>query len=560
MRKLAFAALCGVLVLAGCGDDSRPAPMEPDPEASAAIRCIQPGFPLKLALEQIAGTRTTTGLYPKSRPRPLALALARVAEIAALWTFCKPAQAQAKLAVHVRILLNDFDAERLSGGTSQASANRVIAHVNTMFVAVGYDAPNLPIGPGTGTAGFGVGFFTPGQDLLVQTGPPGGPADGAVFIPGTGFSVPTIVTMVLRSDNPFRESDPDVFPPFYEITASNTNPTPELNDGEVAVVGFCVEDALEGFPTDPVIAHIQFNGVFERLPDADDEQYLELGLDCSRFGSEISDASLFKGGLRGFAYAAPRVLLGAVEAIFLPTKAEAVAVAKTGLGGLARNLSPFGVTDRLVEEVSLSHVDPEFSSAEASTNVVRRVQLLSGESSVQNAPVTFSTLDGSLGNEAAEQIVMTDADGQASVTWVLPTFPGVYTLSASVPGSSLTFTVAGADDGELTPLSCSLEGTIKSLNSFTPVNVTFTNNLVEDDVSVFWLNFGGLREFPFEGGGIGVPYAVLNPDESYVQGTFVTHPWILTSPGEPDTCHGIFLPLSPSEGSFGGTVTISETF
>ena len=60
------------------------------------------------------------------------------------------------------------------------------------------------------------------------------------------------------------------------------------------------------------------------------------------------------------------------------------------------------------------------------------------------------------------------------------------------------------------------------------MNVTFNNAFGEgdDNISVFWLNFSGLREYPFEGGGIGVPYAILNPGQSIVQPTYVTYPWI----------------------------------
>jgi hypothetical protein len=40
-----------------------------------------------------------------------------------------------------------------------------------------------------------------------------------------------------------------------------------------------------------------------------------------------------------------------------------------------------------------------------------------------------------------------------------------------------------------------------------------------------------------------------------LQPTFVTHPWILTTPGDPEICYGIFLPL-PSGTS---TVTIQSS-
>ena len=145
MRKFVAAALCGTLVLAGCTQDT-PNPIEPtEPEASAAIKCIAPGFPLVQALAQISGAKNLIGLYPVTKPKPLALALARVAEVAALWTVCKPAQAQAKVAVHTNIVLNDFRTGQLVGGTSAATAARVVAHVNTMWQGVGFLPPNLPI-------------------------------------------------------------------------------------------------------------------------------------------------------------------------------------------------------------------------------------------------------------------------------------------------------------------------------------------------------------------------------------------------------------------------------
>ncbi|MBA3554920.1 MAG: hypothetical protein H0W29_09220 [Gemmatimonadales bacterium] len=560
MRYLATAALCGTLLLAGCSQDMPSAPAEPDPEASAALRCITPGFPLKLALAQIVGTRTSPGLYPASRPRPLALALARVAEIAALWTLCKPAQAQAKVATHTTILLDDYRAGRLVGGTSEATATRVVAHTNTMWQGVGLQAPNIPVFPGTGTD-FGFGLFTPGQELLVQTGS----QNGAVRIPSNGFTETTLITIVQRATdpNPFEGTAENVFPPFYEIVASNASNTHYLANGTSAIVGFCVDDEL--FPAilsmaDPAIAHIAVPegtnpGGFEILDDA---STAGLGLDCP---TPEGFGSLFDGGLKGFASTAPRLLRTAAASLFLPTRAEAAASAlgKTGLGGLARSLSPFGVVDRAGEEVgSLFHLDPEFSSEPVSNTVTRRVQLVSGESSVEGAEVTFTTEDGFLGNETGQQVVTTDADGQATVSWTLPEFPSVYTLTASVPGSSISFTVAGANDGQLTPLSCELEDRIRSLNSNKPVTVTFSNGFSTGGPSIttFWLDYSGQRVF----------YNSLNPGQSYEQGTFVTHPWIVITPDDPENpddseeCYGIFLPLSPDEGTFGGTVTISPTF
>jgi len=248
----------------------------------------------------------------------------------------------------------------------------------------------------------------------------------------------------------------------------------------------------------------------------------------------------------------------------LPQRVEAAAVKSTGTGGRTSSYSPFGVVEPTDEELDslVIHVDPEFSSEESGTTITRRVRVInvSDSAPIPNVAVTFFTDDGTLGNGIGQMINATDANGQAIMTWNLPAEPGVYSLVASSFTSSVSFTVAGADDGELTPLSCELEGTIKSLNSNRPVNVRFSNGLGAggDPISVWWLNFDGVRAREEE---LGVPYAVLpstGSDSSYVQPTYVTHPWILTSPGEPETCYGIFLPLDPGEGTFGGNVTIEE--
>ena len=133
------------------------------------------------------------------------------------------------------------------------------------------------------------------------------------------------------------------------------------------------------------------------------------------------------------------------------------------------------------------------------------------------------------------------------------------TLTASVPGSTITYTVAHADpEGELSALSCSWRARSHLRTSETAVDMTFSNELVEAQVSVYWLNFSGQREYPVSegGGGLGFPYNTLNPSQSYVQPTYVTHPWRVAIPGETEECLGIFLPLS---GESGGTAVFRES-
>ena len=66
------------------------------------------------------------------------------------------------------------------------------------------------------------------------------------------------------------------------------------------------------------------------------------------------------------------------------------------------------------------------------------------------------------------------------------------------------------------PLSQSLE--LKSQNSDTPTNITFTNATC-DPVLLYWIDFDGNR----------VLYATIPAGESYVQNTYLTHPWVVTN-------------------------------
>jgi len=549
MRKPLLAALLGTLILAACTEEPSRAPTEPEARFDKGVPCPTTPFPLQTANQQV------TALYPAG-PRRTA-ALAKVFDISKRWSQCKVADPQGKVVAYVSALLADFRASRLIGGLSTATANLVSDHIDTMFSGVGFLPLNLVLDPSTGTE-FGTGFFIPGTPLTVRTNT----NNAAVFLGANSFAQPTAITLLLRppGTNPFDGTGRVVFPPFYEITASNMSNIHYLSNGATAVVAFCVDDEVTPINelTDPAIAHIAVAegtnpGGFEVLPEATEGQYNALNIACSRFSP--SEASLFGGGFKGFATAAPKYLRTVVADLLLPTELEAAAaVGKTGLGGLARSLSPFGVTDRVAGSLSLSRLDPEFASEESGTSVTRRVQVLNGENSVPNVPVTFSTTTGTL-NGNTTQVVTSDADGQAAVSWLLPATPAVFTLTASIPGiPSVTYTVAGASDGLLSPLPCSLEGTIKSLTSATEVNVQFANDfgVGGPSVSVFWLNFNGLRQFTSEGP-FNTPYRVLpagDPElSSYTQQTFVTHPWILTTPGEPETCYGIYLPLASGTSS-----------
>jgi len=83
----------------------------------------------------------------------------------------------------------------------------------------------------------------------------------------------------------------------------------------------------------------------------------------------------------------------------------------------------------------------------------------------------------------------------------------------------------------LTRLSCSLEPTLHSIEGTVPTTIQFANNTAAP-VNVYWINYAGERVSYFSGLGAG---------QSFVQDTFITHPWIVTDVAT-GTCLGIWLP------------------
>lgn len=77
--------------------------------------------------------------------------------------------------------------------------------------------------------------------------------------------------------------------------------------------------------------------------------------------------------------------------------------------------------------------------------------------------------------------------------------------------------------------TCELPQNQRSVNSDTPVTVTFRNRSGEYR-SVEWIDFNGQPK----------NYATLNPGEEYTQQTFLTHPWMFTD--GPGNCIEIFQP------------------
>lgn len=73
-------------------------------------------------------------------------------------------------------------------------------------------------------------------------------------------------------------------------------------------------------------------------------------------------------------------------------------------------------------------------------------------------------------------------------------------------------------------------GPFRSLNSNTETFITFSNATCQN-VSIIWYDFGGIPAL----------YNVLAPGQSYLQQTYLTHPWIVV--GDQTGPLGIFLPI-----------------
>lgn len=80
-------------------------------------------------------------------------------------------------------------------------------------------------------------------------------------------------------------------------------------------------------------------------------------------------------------------------------------------------------------------------------------------------------------------------------------------------------------------LECDALGTLRTETTGPATTVTFIND-ADGYRSVFWLDPEGVPK----------PYANLNPGESYVQQTYVGHPWMITD--GPGNCLAMYMPVA----------------
>jgi uncharacterized repeat protein (TIGR01451 family) len=127
-------------------------------------------------------------------------------------------------------------------------------------------------------------------------------------------------------------------------------------------------------------------------------------------------------------------------------------------------------------------------------------------------------------------------------------WPGVANVASIVLLTLLVFNGQIAHAQNVLPvLDCSLESTLKSLNADTATSIDFVNQTLET-VHTYWLDYNGQRVF----------YESVPAGNSFLQTTFVTHPWIVI--GESGKCYGIFSPTqAEGEAIIAPTADLSIT-
>lgn len=91
--------------------------------------------------------------------------------------------------------------------------------------------------------------------------------------------------------------------------------------------------------------------------------------------------------------------------------------------------------------------------------------------------------------------------------------------------------MAGVPPLQAVGARCRQEHSVRSLEGTISTAITFVNNY-GSTIRTYWIDYQGARKF----------YAEVLPGSSYVQQTYVTHPWVVTSSQE--DCLGVYLPSS----------------
>jgi hypothetical protein len=454
MRRLTLAALLGALILSACTDQGRESPTEPTAPPSEALKttCNVTPFPL------VQVSALILKVFPNGKLR--VEAVARAGAIALLWNTCHPTLAQ-KAAVDFINWMN-LNSAKLIG--TQDQRNTLI---NLILNGVGITA-TVPTGsPGD----FGVGFFTPGNTLLVKT--QNGTA--LVELDPNAFNEPTTIVVSRNPDDAdLTNFEGNQFPPNFDYNAINASGNHVLNTGHPAIIAFCLLNSdFVTYPANRGIGHNPVAGApgfpFEILDPVDlgagGRSDLAAALNCGNLAPNTSIIiGGFGQGLPGFANAAWRTarqyLAPVAQALFLP---EALHAATLGtlpppIGGKAPSLSPFKVVEVSTNSLSFT-TDPSTNNTsngnyfkgvtidECGDGCYPEVEILNefGTRTGAGTNVTVSLIQtagsgGVLGGTLTQPVTSFESGGT-----IFPQTAEFNDLTISAPGTyKLMFTAPGA--------------------------------------------------------------------------------------------------------------------
>lgn len=339
--------------------------------------------------------------------------------------------ARDKMFALVDAILDAYYAGQFVGGTSTETQTKVLTLISSLYCFVRLDSPTLPEGS-LGEDGV-VGVVTPNSPTTTLAVPS---AHAAVTIPAGAAPEPTTIVIHKLPDSPGPLlTSLDQYPFFYEFSAF-----PDVTFNLDVLAGICPRDNLDAIDANLRLAHnVGSNfGDVEILPRPEGAV---PGLNCTDLGGEGEPSILRSssrpalGGDAGDGWSSLRRALAPLASALLPEPLHAATllVTTTGVGGTTKKFSPFGIVDIFSNPGSFAPVGPTETAEEPGATVTRTVLVTSDNGApIANVPVTFATEDGTL-EGGSPQTVLTDENGNASVSWTLPEEPGVHTLDASVP-------------------------------------------------------------------------------------------------------------------------------
>jgi hypothetical protein len=454
MRRLALAAVLGILVVTACSDQSKQAPTEPD---------VRPSFAIDLTLEECADPvwlaeqkALAAGIFPGGKGKTLlSSANEKLTEI---YNFCNRNK---QAAVTRAIVFDDWMFKKFQTKLLTTNSNLgpdVLSLFINVLNGVGINTSTVTPDLVTGDAGTGVFLCDP----LCPTTPTTVLTTfsfAGLQVPGDGFSETTLLIIGKLPDNTRLKSAQgrSQFPPFYDFNALNASNQHVLNTGKLAHVEMCLYFDIT-YPADIAVGHNPVSGApgypFEVLPPG--EFILLQG--CQADGG-IS--SVNPGGLQGMAVSAWRAAKRGMTAVFLPQTLRAATLAVIGTGsksGSAGSLSPFGLVGAANLDFTQTGNPTGQSFTENSTLswcfetkgcsiVYPSVRLIDAQGEgIGDVPITVTLIP--VGESAGTFV--TDGEGGGSTTTVSTstgegagfaqfdnlqiTEPGTYMLRFSAPG------------------------------------------------------------------------------------------------------------------------------